>query len=200
MLFDDFFRIGTSRRATEGLAAFDYQRRLACGERPERSDDAKWLSSGVDSRSLLINVPTGCGKTAAVVLAWLWNRVALQRSDWPRRLVYCLPMRTLRGHRRRRLACHYGDRQVLRRKGNRPVKLTYDPRRNIAYLRLQEQGAEVETIRISDQLNVDLSPDGTVYGVELLNANEQLRASDDGTLVVINEAIGDRQEIRLMGS
>ncbi len=80
------------------------------------------------------------------------------------------------------------------------MKLTYDPRRNIAYLRLQEQGADVETIRISDQLNVDLSPDGTVYGVELLNANEQLRASDDGTLVVINESIGDRQEIRLMGN
>lgn len=95
MLFDDFFRIATSRRATEGLAPFDYQRRLACGERPERSDHAKWLSGGVDGRSLLINVPTGCGKTAVVVLAWLWNRVRLQRCDWPRRLVYCLPMRTL---------------------------------------------------------------------------------------------------------
>jgi len=34
-----------------------------------------------------------------------------------------------------------------------------------------------------------------VYGIELLNANEQLQASDDGTLVVINEAVGDRQEI-----
>lgn len=95
MLFDDFFRIATSRQATEGPAAFDYQRRLACGERPERSDDAKWLSGGVDARSLLISVPTGCGKTAAVVLAWLWNRVRLRRSDWPHRLVYCLPMRTL---------------------------------------------------------------------------------------------------------
>lgn len=46
-------------------------------------------------RSKLIDIPTGLGKTAAVVLAWLWNRVVLQRSDWPRRLVYCLPMRTL---------------------------------------------------------------------------------------------------------
>jgi uncharacterized protein YuzE len=77
------------------------------------------------------------------------------------------------------------------------VKLTYDPRRNIAYLRLLEKSAEVETIRVSDELNVDLAPDGTVYGIELLNANEQLQSGDDGTLVVVNEALGQRREISL---
>jgi uncharacterized protein YuzE len=77
------------------------------------------------------------------------------------------------------------------------MQLTYDPRHNIAYLRLQEKTAEVETIRISDALNVDLAPDGTVYGIELLNANEQLRVGDDGSLVVINEAVGERREIPL---
>ncbi len=77
------------------------------------------------------------------------------------------------------------------------MKLTYDPRRNIAYLRLQEKGAEVETIRVSEELNVDVAPDGTVYGIELLNANEQLQSGDDGTLVVVNEALGERQEISL---
>lgn len=45
--------------------------------------------------SRLIVVPTGLGKTAAVLLSWLWNRVHRQSDDWPRRLVYCLPMRTL---------------------------------------------------------------------------------------------------------
>jgi uncharacterized protein YuzE len=77
------------------------------------------------------------------------------------------------------------------------VRLTYDPRYNIAYLRLQEKTAQVETIRISDELNVDLAPDGTVYGIELLNVNSQLRAEDNGTLVVINEAVGQRREIPL---
>ena len=77
------------------------------------------------------------------------------------------------------------------------MKLTYDPRHNVAYLRLQGEGAQVETIRINDALNVDLAPDGTVYGFELLNANEQLQASDRGTLVVVNEALGERREIRL---
>ncbi len=45
--------------------------------------------------SRLISVPTGLGKTAAVVLAWLWNRAHKGSAEWPRRLVYCLPMRTL---------------------------------------------------------------------------------------------------------
>lgn len=77
------------------------------------------------------------------------------------------------------------------------MKLTYDPRRNIAYIRLQEKTAQVETVRVSEELNVDVAPDGTVYGIELLNANEQLRAGDNGALVVINEALGDRREIPL---
>ena len=67
----------------------------------------------------------------------------------------------------------------------------------MAYLRLQERSREVETIRVSDELNVNIAPDGTVYGIELLNANAQLHAGDDGALVVVNEALGDRQEIPL---
>jgi len=50
------------------------------------------------------------------------------------------------------------------------MQLTHDPRHNVAYLRLREKTSDVETIRISDALNVDLAPDGTVYGIELLNA------------------------------
>jgi CRISPR-associated endonuclease/helicase Cas3 len=38
--------------------------------------------------------PTGLGKTAAVLLAWLWRRRIAPEAT-PRRLVYCLPMRTL---------------------------------------------------------------------------------------------------------
>jgi len=77
------------------------------------------------------------------------------------------------------------------------MKLTYDPRHNIAYLRFQEKSSEVETIRVSDALNVDMAADGTIYGIELLNANEQLLAEDGGALVVVNESIGKRSEIPL---
>lgn len=55
------------------------------------------------------------------------------------------------------------------------MQFTYDPRYNIAYIRFQEKRAEVETIRLSDKVIVDMSPDGTVYGIELLNASEQLQ-------------------------
>lgn len=77
------------------------------------------------------------------------------------------------------------------------MRLTYDPRYNIAYLRLHEKTAQVETIRISDELNIDITPDGTVYGIELLNANDQLRSGDQGLFVLVNEAVGERREIPL---
>ncbi len=77
------------------------------------------------------------------------------------------------------------------------MKLTYDPRYNVAYIHLKEKTAEMETIRISEELNIDLAPDGTVYGIELLNANEQLVPGADGKLVVVNEERGQTTEIAL---
>ena len=77
------------------------------------------------------------------------------------------------------------------------MRLTYDPRQNIAYLRLREKTAAVETLRISDELNIDLTPDGTVYGIELLNANEQLGAADGGKIVVADEAAGGERAVPL---
>lgn len=78
------------------------------------------------------------------------------------------------------------------------MKLTYDPKHNIAYFRLHEKKGQVDTVRVSDELNVDMAPDGTIYGIELLNANAQLETEDGGNLVVINEAIGRRQELPLV--
>lgn len=80
--YDEFFARAMSRDSVEG-AAYPYQRALATeAELPE-----------------LVCVPTGCGKTAALVLAWLWRRLLHPDGDirarTPRRLVYCLPMRTL---------------------------------------------------------------------------------------------------------
>jgi len=77
------------------------------------------------------------------------------------------------------------------------MKFTYDPRYNIAYIRFQEKPAEVEAVKVSDGLVVDMAPDGTIYGIELLNANEQLYSEDMGTLVVVNEATGERTELSL---
>ncbi len=77
------------------------------------------------------------------------------------------------------------------------MKLTYDPRRNIAYIRLREKSMQVETISVSDELNVDLAPDGTIYGIELLNANEQLQGADGGRVVVVDETKGEERALAL---
>ena len=75
------------------------------------------------------------------------------------------------------------------------MKLSYDPRYNVAYIRLQEKKEQVDTIKVSDELNVDIAPDGSIYGLELLNANEQLKKEDEGKLIVINEATGAKAEM-----
>ena len=77
------------------------------------------------------------------------------------------------------------------------MKLTYDPRYNVAYIYLKEKTTQVKTIQVSDQMNVDIAPDGTIYGIELLNANQQLGADSQGKLIVVNEALGESSEIKL---
>ncbi len=85
MNYDEFFRRAFGKESNRDFAPFDYQRRLATEPWPD-----------------LLDVPTGMGKTAAVLLAWLWKRGwragkrdAERDANTPRRLVYCLPMRVL---------------------------------------------------------------------------------------------------------
>ncbi len=75
------------------------------------------------------------------------------------------------------------------------MKLLYDPRYNIAYIHLREKREDVESIRLSDEVVIDIAPDGAVYGIELLNANEQIRQTDDGKFTLVNEATGKISEI-----
>ncbi|MBI2299893.1 MAG: DUF2283 domain-containing protein [Armatimonadetes bacterium] len=77
------------------------------------------------------------------------------------------------------------------------MRLSYDPRHNIAYLRLRERPGEVQTVQIGDDVNVDVGPDGQVCGIESLDANHQLRLEDGGRLVVVNEALGREVELSL---
>lgn len=74
MSYGDFFAAVTQK--PEG--PFEYQERLAENVWPD-----------------VLNVPTGLGKTAAVVVAWLYKRLKAVDATTPRRLVYCLPMRVL---------------------------------------------------------------------------------------------------------
>ncbi len=53
------------------------------------------LALDVSLKDRIVRVPTGLGKTAGVVAAWGWNRLERGDESWPRRLVWCLPMRVL---------------------------------------------------------------------------------------------------------
>jgi CRISPR-associated endonuclease/helicase Cas3 len=71
MSFTEFFAQATT------CSPYAYQRKLAEQEWPDT-----------------LIAPTGLGKTAAVILSWLWRR-RVDPETTPRRLVYCLPMRSL---------------------------------------------------------------------------------------------------------
>jgi len=77
------------------------------------------------------------------------------------------------------------------------MRFTYDPKYNIAYLKFQEKSGEVNTLKLSEELNIDLASDGTIYGIELLNANEQISRQDEGKFLLINEVTGEKAEILL---
>ena len=77
------------------------------------------------------------------------------------------------------------------------MQQSYDPRTNIAYIKLKPKSSEVESVKISDELIVDIATDGSIYGIELLNANEQLNQEEEGTLSIINEATGEEVSISL---
>jgi CRISPR-associated endonuclease/helicase Cas3 len=61
-----------------GFPPFPYQVSLAASPEPP----------------VLLSAPTGSGKTAAVIVSWLWQRQVVPELT-PRRLVYCLPTRVL---------------------------------------------------------------------------------------------------------
>jgi CRISPR-associated endonuclease/helicase Cas3 len=78
LTFEEFFRTATrSEEDAKGQDPYPYQIKLA---------REPWPKTRI--------IPTGFGKTSAVLSAWLWKR-ASRDDETPNRLVYCLPMRTL---------------------------------------------------------------------------------------------------------
>ncbi len=86
MNYGDFFRRAFGKESDQEFAPFEYQRQLASGGFGSTADQS-WPD--------LLDIPTGLGKTAAVVLAWLYKRTVVHDPKTPRRLIYCLPMRVL---------------------------------------------------------------------------------------------------------
>lgn len=83
MKFEDFFHKATEYKLNSGKTKnfdpYSYQTKLA----------------KQDVWPTLLEIPTGCGKTESAIIAWLWQRRYKEKNKPPRRLVYCVPMRTL---------------------------------------------------------------------------------------------------------
>jgi uncharacterized protein YuzE len=70
------------------------------------------------------------------------------------------------------------------------MKLSYDSKYNIAYIKFKDKTEQVETIHLSDEVKIDLTPDGKIYGIELLNANEQLQILKDMKFIFTDQSSG----------
>lgn len=75
------------------MSTIDFETFFRAGSRKEKARPYQARLCRSDWPQTLI-VPTGFGKTAAVLAAWLW-KTHEGDAGTPRRLVYCLPMRTL---------------------------------------------------------------------------------------------------------
>ena len=71
----------------------DFFRKITSLDRPMPWQETLAADAAFGHR--LIRIPTGFGKTLGVLSAWLWHRIQRGDEAWPRRLVWCLPMRVL---------------------------------------------------------------------------------------------------------
>ena len=80
--------------------------RIALGK--DRRPDSWQLALATSAWPRVLVAPTGSGKTAAVTLGWAARRLR-SPGDTPRRLVWCLPMRTLVEQTARAVAGWFGS-------------------------------------------------------------------------------------------
>lgn len=74
-----------------------YFKRLTTTAKPGFEPREWQRQLGEDERCIdrVMRIPTGFGKTEGAVISWLYQRVERKQRSWPRRLVFCLPMRVL---------------------------------------------------------------------------------------------------------
>ena len=78
------------------------------------------------------------------------------------------------------------------------MRISVNRKLNVAYVHLQDKPDTVETKRLSEDLLMDVGPDGTICGLELLNAREQLRRADLAELEVQDGESGETTRVSLL--
>ena len=54
------------------------------------------------------------------------------------------------------------------------MKISYDPQVDAAYIRLKEGKYQVSTQRLTEDIAINYGPDGSVVGIEILDASKYL--------------------------
>lgn len=54
------------------------------------------------------------------------------------------------------------------------MKISYDQKVDAAYIRLKEGKSEVTTHRLTEEIAINYAPDGSVVGIEILDASKYL--------------------------
>lgn len=149
MIYDNFFQ-----SATGNPEPYPYQRRFAAAV----------------ALPQLISVPTGVGKTATAILGWLWRRRFADdktKRETPRRLVYCLPMRTLVEQTRNECLRWLDQLSLL------PGEVSYSN---------DDSSQPIESF----SMNIEADPQGEKIGVHVLMGGEE---ADDWDIYPERDAI-----------
>ena len=66
------------------------------------------------------------------------------------------------------------------------MRITYDPEADALYIRLVDEPVEVITHRLSEDVAFNLSPDGRLVGIEVLDASTSVFAPGQERMVTLH--------------
>jgi uncharacterized protein YuzE len=63
------------------------------------------------------------------------------------------------------------------------MKIKYDPQVDAAYISFKKGPTQVTTIRVTEDLAIDLGPNEEIVGIEILDASDHLGLSKDKPVI-----------------
>jgi uncharacterized protein YuzE len=66
------------------------------------------------------------------------------------------------------------------------MRVTYDPEVDALYIRLLEGDHQCRTLRLTDEISLNIGEDEMLVGIEIVDAKEVLGATDPPTVVLEN--------------
>jgi uncharacterized protein YuzE len=77
------------------------------------------------------------------------------------------------------------------------MKVEYDIKYNLGYIKFKDKPENVTSLKISEDMVIDMAADGSIYGIELLNLKEQLFGDKANEIILYNENSGSHKKIEV---